>query len=293
MLKRFDVPLKFVTRWPKTRQTYNSVHQLNCFPALSYLDNVLDGIDPELWLPSDPLVDKLQWLSLYPLEQVVKSIQAAELSSAIGGQGWLPRNVFLRHQGVLSPRPQFYDSSLYVHKYYMGITFVALEDSIVPMRGFDIVFFHREPSHMMVDGESIQYVHMLYLKPLSHKQGWGRTPQWKEPWYGHTFVPMMLPPHFRDLYEGRYFPVKNIAWSFEPEGVAGDISEDRGGEKFKNMRLTIPKALRGTVKHVIDQIKIWHSAHQGDEAKALLEKGVQVLPRIERIPQDGDGADAD
>lgn len=49
----FPTPLTYVTSWPRSRQTVQSVHQLQCNVALSYLDDVKHGLDPGFWLPGN------------------------------------------------------------------------------------------------------------------------------------------------------------------------------------------------------------------------------------------------
>jgi hypothetical protein len=232
--------------------------------------------------------DKAQWDNLYVLETAVENITAGQNTSALSFADAHPRNVFLRHSGVLAPRAQFYDSSKDVHKHYMGITFVPQDKSAVPQRGWDLVLCYTEPSTICLNGESLKVVNVVYLKPLRHNQSSGR-PQWKEPFLGHTFVPMLRPPRFTHVYQETLLPVKHIAFSFEP---AGSIGTGRDAS-YLDARLKIPKKLHGTVQHIITTISDFMKKHSSSEQESLLTNGVSVLPSVNQIPQDGDGEDDD
>lgn len=228
-----------------------------------------------------------QWENLYILEREVKRIIDSQPSTAVASTSALPRNVFLRHDRVLCPRPQFFDPSRDVRKHYIAITFVPQEQSAVPMRGWDLVLVLSSPQSLFINGSSHDVVNVLYLKPLRHNQS--NLPQWKEPFLGHTFVRMMRPPRLQAPYDASYFTVKNIVFSFEPAGSIGKGVE----ELYADARLKIPKKHQGTVKHIISTINEFHATHSHDQQREILARGAAILPRVDIIPQDGDGEDED
>lgn len=224
---------------------------------------------------------------MQPLEEEVSRYEATQKTYAISSNSALPRNVFLRHSGTYTPRPQQFDPAVHVHRHYLAVTMSTADDSAVPRRGWDIALVFSEPMDVCIMGTTVKVVNLVYMKPLRHNQR--QSPQWKEPWVTHTFAPMKQSPRFSTVFQATLFPVRQIAFAFEP---AGDIGKGRE-TLYEDARVRIPKKHQGTVMHIVNMMKEFVSKHTVEQQQALLDNGFSVLPGAHSIPQDGDGEDED